>query len=217
MLELGLKIFVSYLIGAINGSLLLGKLRGIDIRKQGSGNAGGTNALRTQGKKFAIGVMLIDVGKGILPILLLPGLSIPGVEADPLVSRQWLTYACGLAVVVGHCYPVWFGFAGGKGAATAVGVLAITAPVLLIPGLIAWVLVLKFFGYVGIATISAGFAMPLFVLLTGMPEQFPLFCFSFLMGLFVLYTHRSNIQKLLNGQAKPDVSSWLGGSKNKAS
>jgi len=211
MLELGLKIFISYLIGSINGALFLGSLKGIDIRQHGSGNAGGTNALRTQGKVFALCVMLIDIGKGVIPILLLPVLEIPGVGLDEQVSREWLTYACGLAVVVGHCYPIWFGFSGGKGAATAVGVLAITAPVLLLPGLAAWVLVLKLFGFVGMATISAGFAMSLYVVITGWPEQIPLFCFSLAMALFVLYTHRSNVRKVLAGECKHDVAPWLGG------
>jgi len=210
MLELGLKIFISYLIGSVNGALLLGYLRGVDIRKQGSGNAGGTNALRTQGKKFAVLVMAIDIGKGVLPVLLLPGLAIPGVGIDPHVSREWLVYSCGLAVVVGHCYPVWFGFAGGKGAATAVGVVAVTAPVLLLPALLIWGLTLKLFGYVGMATIAAGFAMPLYVLITGMPQQWPLLVFAGLLALFVLYTHRSNIKKLQSGESKQDVRPWIG-------
>jgi len=214
MLELGLKIFISYLIGSINGALLLGRLRGIDIRKQGSGNAGGTNALRTQGKTFAVFVMIVDIGKGVLPLLILPGLALPGVGIDPEVSREWLTYACGLAVVVGHCYPVWFGFAGGKGAATAVGVLAVVAPQLLIPGLIAWVLVLKLFGYVGIATIAAGLAMPLYVAVRGLPEQWPLLIFAAAMGAFVFYTHRSNVSKLMQGNYNTDVTPWLGSGKS---
>ncbi len=92
MLELGLKIFLSYLLGSINGALLIGRARGVDIRQHGSGNAGGTNALRTQGKAFAIGVMAIDILKGVIPPLLLPLLAIPGVPLDPDVSREWLVY-----------------------------------------------------------------------------------------------------------------------------
>jgi len=127
MLELGLKTLISYLLGSVNGSLVLGRLRGVDIRQLGSGNAGGTNALRTQGKWFALGVMVIDIGKGYVPTWLLPGWALPGVPVDPVVSRAWLSFACAGATVVGHCYPVWFGFAGGKGAATAVGAF-ITVP-----------------------------------------------------------------------------------------
>ena len=105
MLELGLKVLLSYLAGALNGALIVGKLAGgIDIRTLGSGNAGGTNALRTQGKWFAFRVMVIDVGKGYLPPWLLPALALPGVPLDPEVSRTWLALACAGAAVVG---PSW--------------------------------------------------------------------------------------------------------------
>src|SRR5688572_7955044 len=124
MLELGVKSLLAYLLGSIIGSLIVGQLRGgVDIRTLGSGNAGGTNALRTQGKAFAFWVMLIDIGKGIVTVALLPGWEIPGVGIDPQVSREWLTMACAGAVILGHVYPLWFGFRGGKGAATLVGAL----------------------------------------------------------------------------------------------
>mgnify|MGYP000517713298 CR=1 FL=1 len=209
MLELGLKIFLSYLLGSINGALLIGRLRGVDIRQSGSGNAGGTNALRTQGKAFAIGVMVIDILKGVIPPLLFPLLMLPGVGADPDIARDWLMYSCGLAAVVGHCYPIWFGFKGGKGAATALGVIAAAAPVLLIPALIAWVVTLKLFGFVGIATIVAGLAMPLAVLMFQSPVVLSLFMFSSLLGLFVLYTHRSNVTKFLAHESSADVTPWI--------
>ena len=129
MLELGLKVLLSYLVGSLTGALIVGKLAGgIDIRTQGSGNAGGTNALRTQGKWFALRVILIDIGKGFLPPWLFPVLVLPGVPLDPELSRTWLMLACAGASVIGHCYPVWFGFAGGKGAATAIGALLGIAP-----------------------------------------------------------------------------------------
>ena len=209
MLELGLKIFLSYLLGSINGALLIGRLRGVDIRQSGSGNAGGTNALRTQGKAFAIGVMVIDILKGVIPPLLFPLLMLPGVGADPDITRDWLMYSCGLAAVVGHCYPIWFGFKGGKGAATALGVIAAAAPVLLIPALIAWVVTLKLFGFVGIATIVAGLTMPLAVLMFQSPVVLSLFMFSSLLGLFVLYTHRSNVTKFLAHESSADVTPWI--------
>ncbi len=204
-----MKIFLSYLLGSINGALLIGRLRGVDIRQSGSGNAGGTNALRTQGKAFAIGVMVIDILKGVIPPLLFPLLMLPGVGADPDIARDWLMYSCGLAAVVGHCYPIWFGFKGGKGAATALGVIAAAAPVLLIPALIAWVVTLKLFGFVGIATIVAGLAMPLAVLMFQSPVVLSLFMFSSLLGLFVLYTHRSNVTKFLAHESSADVTPWI--------
>ena len=209
MLELGLKIFLSYLLGSINGALLIGRLRGVDIRQSGSGNAGGTNALRTQGKVFATGVMAIDILKGVVPTLVFPLIILPGVGSDPDIARNWLMYSCGLAAVVGHCYPIWFGFHGGKGAATAVGVIAAAAPVLLVPAFIAWVITLKLFGFVGIATVVAGLAMPLAVLIFQSPVVLSLFVFSSFLGLFVLYTHRSNVTKFLAHESSADVTPWI--------
>jgi acyl phosphate:glycerol-3-phosphate acyltransferase len=200
MLELGLKVLLSYLAGALNGALIVGKLAGgIDIRTQGSGNAGGTNALRTQGKWFALRVMLIDVGKGYLPPWLLPGLVLPGVPLDPDVSRTWLTLACAGAAVIGHCYPVWFDFKGGKGAATAVGALLGIAPALTLPALVVWCLVLTTTGFVGLATMLAAAVLPLWVALTGFAEQRELFWFLVALALFIAFTHRGNIQRLRAG------------------
>ena len=92
MLELGSKFLISYLIGSLMGGLILGRLKGgVDIRQMGSGNVGGTNALRTQGLAFALGVVIIDVGKGIIGAGVVPGLNLPYVPADPTISREWLT------------------------------------------------------------------------------------------------------------------------------
>jgi glycerol-3-phosphate acyltransferase PlsY len=201
MLELGLKVLLSYLAGALNGSLIVGKLAGgIDIRTLGSGNAGGTNALRTQGKWFAFRVMVIDVGKGYLPPWLLPALALPGVPLDPEVSRTWLTLACAGATVVGHCYPVWFDFKGGKGAATAIGALLAIAPALTLPALVVWCLVLTATGFVGLATMLAAAVLPVWVALTELSGQRELFWFLVALALFIVYTHRDNIRRLLEGR-----------------
>src|SRR5580692_4198424 len=101
MLELGVKILIAYLLGTLLGSLILGRLRGVDIRSMGSGNAGATNALRTQGKLFGFLVLLIDVAKGIVAVGWLPSAAFPGIGIDAQ-SREWLTVACGFAVIVGH-------------------------------------------------------------------------------------------------------------------
>ena len=207
MLELGLKVFIAYLAGSLNGALFVGWLYGgIDIRKVGSGNAGGTNALRTQGMLFAALVMLVDISKGVLPVLVLPNLELPGVGLDPGISREWLTYACGGAAIFGHCYPVWFQFAGGKGAATTLGVLAAVAPLTILPAAAAWFGVLLIFGYVGLATVVSAFAIPVFVALTDWPDQPGLLLFTSLVALFVAYTHRSNMRELAQGQTSPDIS-----------
>ncbi len=201
MLELGLKVLISYLAGALNGALIVGKLAGgIDIRTLGSGNAGGTNALRTQGKWFAFRVMVIDVGKGYLPPWLLPALALPGVPLDPEVSRTLLALACAGAAVVGHCYPVWFDFKGGKGAATAIGALLAIAPALTLPALVVWCLVLTATGFVGLATMLAAAVLPVWVALTDLPEQRELFWFLVALALFIVYTHRGNIRRLREGR-----------------
>ena len=200
MLELGLKVLISYLIGSLTGALIVGKLAGgIDIRTQGSGNAGGTNALRTQGKWFAFRVILIDIAKGFGPPWLLPALALPGVPLDPELSRTWLMLACAGASVVGHCYPVWFGFAGGKGAATAVGALLAIAPAFALPGLLVWVLVLTTTGFVGLATMLAAAALPLWLLIAGLAGQLPLLVFLIGLALFIMFTHRANILRLRAG------------------
>lgn len=201
MLELGLKSLLSYFLGSLSGSLITGKFYGgVDVREVGSGNAGATNALRHFGWKFAFWVVLIDVGKGILPTALLPGLELPGIGTDPAVSRAWLAVACGMAVVAGHVWPLWFGFKGGKGGATLVGVLAVLAPWLLLPVLSVWILVLILSGYVGLATVCAALSGPVALVLTGTAgENTPLFTFALLMSLFVIYTHRSNLRRLLAG------------------
>ncbi len=201
MLELGVKILLSYLAGSLNGALLVGKLAGgVDIRQLGSGNAGGTNALRTQGKWFALRVMLIDVGKGFLPVWWLPGIALPWIPLDADISRAWLTLACAAGAIVGHCYPVWFEFRGGKGAATAIGALLGISPALCLPAVVVWLLVLTTTGFVGLATISAAVALPVWVALTRLPENPELF--GFLVGLagFIVYTHRENIQRLRAGR-----------------
>jgi len=199
MLELGIKVLISYLLGSLNGALILGKLRGVDIRSVGSGNAGGTNALRTQGLLFALAVMVIDVGKGWLPAALLPGLELPGVPLDPAVSRTWLTLACAGAAVAGHCFPVFFDFAGGKGAATAVGALIAVSPTVLLPAAIVFVSVLVFSGYVGLSTISTAVALPIWVAATDFSGSEPLIVFLVVLALFIVYTHRSNIRRLRDG------------------
>jgi glycerol-3-phosphate acyltransferase PlsY len=208
VLELGLKIFISYILGSINGALVVGRFFGrVDIRKVGSGNAGGTNALRTQGKRFAIVVMLIDITKGVLPVLLLPGLAITAEESQ--LSEEWLTYACGWAAIFGHCYPVWYEFRGGKGAATTLGVLGAISPILLVPAAVTWFGSLFLVGYVGLSTVVAGFSIPVFVAFRYGADQLDLLVFTGLIAVFVLYTHRSNMRNLLAGKEESDLSSPL--------
>ena len=201
MLELGLKFTLAYLIGSIMGALVVGRLRGgIDIRQMGSGNAGGTNALRTQGKSFAAGVMLVDVGKGILAAALIPGLPLPLIGEDPAVPRDLLVHAVALGAIVGHVFPIWHGFRGGKGGATAAGLVLYLAPGLgsAVVGL--WLAIVFVSGIVGLATISATVAAALYLGFFGLPERASLFAFAVLVALLTLFTHRGNIVRMLKGE-----------------
>src|ERR1700692_3498216 len=176
MLELGVKVLVAYLLGTLLGSLILGRLRGVDIRSMGSGNAGATNALRTQGKLFGFLVLSVDIAKGVFAVWWLPTAVLPGVGIDPDLPREWLTVACGFAVIVGHVYPVWFGFRGGKGAATVVGVVTTVDLRLLLPLFLSWFMVLLLTGYVGLATMLSGVVLVAAVYVLE-PANIPLLCF----------------------------------------
>jgi glycerol-3-phosphate acyltransferase PlsY len=206
LFDFGFKILLSYLLGSLLGSLLVGKLKGgVDIRTLGSGNAGGTNALRTQGKWFALCVMIIDVGKGWLAAAILPSLYL-GLSADPDLTK-WLPIACASAVVVGHVYPVWFGFRGGKGAATLIGVVIGLHAFAAIPILTVWLCVLLLTGYVGFATMVAAIAFPIYAKWALRAET--LLVFGVAMALFVIFTHRANISRMLAGTENRATRIWL--------
>ena len=208
MLELGVKLLLAYLMGTVLGSLVLGRLRGVDIRSMGSGNAGATNALRTQGKLFGFAVLFIDVAKGVFAVLWLPMAVLPGIGLDPDVPRGWLTVACGFAVMVGHVYPVWFEFRGGKGVASVVGVMAAVDPQLLAPMLISWCVVLLLSGYVGLASMVTACLLIVTVLLA-QPDNLPLLTLCVCVAAFVLFTHRGNIARMRKGQESRVRRLWL--------
>jgi glycerol-3-phosphate acyltransferase PlsY len=200
MLELGIKFLLSYFIGSIMGSMVMGRLRGgVDIRTMGSGNAGGTNALRTQGWVFALGVIVVDVGKGIVGTGVIPGLEIPGVGTSTEVSRIWLTLCCASATVIGHVWPIWHEFRGGKGAATLVGTLVVIAPAILVPVLATWVVVLALSGFVGLSTMCAGIAAPAYLAITRLPDGQPEFIYCVAMAAYIVFCHRSNIARMRAG------------------
>jgi glycerol-3-phosphate acyltransferase PlsY len=208
MLELGLKTLFAYLLGTLLGSLILGRLKGVDIRSMGSGNAGATNAMRTQGKAFGALVLLVDVLKGVVAVCWLPGLVLPGVDADPAISREWLRLACGFAVIVGHVYPVWFSFRGGKGVATVVGVVGALEPRLLLPLIGCWFAVVLLTGYVGLASMLAGVGLVVAVYLEA-SDHTPLLLFCIGVTAFVVYTHRGNIARMAAGTENRARRLWL--------
>jgi glycerol-3-phosphate acyltransferase PlsY len=198
MFEILVKLFLGYLAGSIVGSLVVGRIRGVDIRTLGSGNAGGTNALRTQGKGFALAVVLIDVFKAVLPVLLLTGAALPGVAVDPGVAREAVAVAIAAGAVIGHVWPLYFGFRGGKGMATLLGAYGAIQPLLLPAVVLTWVALLLLRGYVGLATVFAAAMAPVWVALGGQAGG-PLFWFSLLMAGLVAWTHRGNFARMRAG------------------
>ena len=195
MMILLLEALAAYLLGSVSGSLVMGAFRHVDIRDSGSGNAGGTNAFRTQGLRFALGVVVIDIGKGALAACLLPWLG--ELLAGPGTQPEQAALVCGFMAVVGHCYPVWHGFRGGKGAATAVGAVLVIQPVVLIPMILAWLLVLVVTGWVGLSTIVS--ALTLIPAFAWFGDSRAELVFGAVLALFIVFMHRSNIRKLIAG------------------
>ena len=198
MTDLVWQTALAYLIGTIMGGQIVGRLRGgIDLRTQGSGNLGATNALRTQGARFALGVLAIDVIKGVVASLLVPALPTFG---EPLLDRSQQAYLCGVAVAVGHCYPVTAGFRGGKGVATLAGVFGALMPVSLPWMLAGFALVVMATGYVSLATMMAALIALLYVTCFSAAGIFSdAGTFTLAMTLLVVWKHRDNLRRLATG------------------
>lgn len=184
---------VGYLLGSLSGSLLLGRLRGVDIREHGSGNAGATNALRTQGKGFAAGVALVDLAKGALAAWLALRYA-PVATPLPVTAHGYLV---AFTAIVGHVWPLWHGFRGGKGAATMIGALLVLWPYAVPVVLAVWFVVVLASGYVGLATVLATWALPLLAWWTGAGT--PRLAFSIAVALLLTLTHRGNLARLRAG------------------
>ena len=211
-MEIPLKIVLAYLLGSIVGSLVVGRLwGGVDIRQLGSGNAGSTNALRTQGPAFAIWVIVIDVAKGWIAAGLLPALALPGVSAAAPAQAEWLPAACGFAAIIGHVFPVWHGFRGGKGVATLVGAFAGIEPFLLVPLFAGWLAVVTVSGFVGLASIAASLAVPVYLLLRDGARLTPTLGFALACAALVIYTHRGNVRRMRAGVEPRARKLWLFG------
>ncbi len=197
-LALAAAALIGYLLGSLSGSLVLGRTRGVDIRAMGSGNAGGTNALRTLGWRFALGVIAIDLGKGALAALLAPWL-VAGLLPTDLPALT-LAVVAGFLAVIGHVWPLYFGFSGGKGAGTAVGVIAALAPWCILPLLLVWIITIVGTGYVGLATILAGLTLVPAMWLLG-PDPLPpaLGTLAIVLAVTLVFTHRSNLSRLRDG------------------
>ena len=200
-----IKVALSYLLGSIVGGLVVGRLRGgVDIRRLGSGNAGGTNALRTQGKGFAFWVMLIDIGKGWLATRVIA----PFHATQPF---GWVAVACGIAAIIGHVYPIWYGFRGGKGVATLVGAALGLDVWLLIPMLLTWLIVVMLFGFVGLGSMLGALALAVAGAAGGWEPRAALITFGVLTAILIAFTHRSNIARMRAGTEPRAMRLWLFG------
>lgn len=210
MIEMSLKVLVSYLIGSIVGSLVVGRIRGgVDIRTLGSGNAGGTNALRTQGKVFALWVMIIDIGKGWIAARVVPDVTIPGIAMASPQLRAWIPAACAISAIVGHVYPLWHGFRGGKGVATLVGAVLGLDAWLLLPMLLTWFAAVVLLGFVGLASMLAAASLPVYVGIAGSGTSAPLLVFGIVAAAMIAFTHRTNISRMRDGVEPRARRLWL--------
>ena len=196
MLLLGIIILFAYVVGSINAGLILSYLQGLDIRTKGSGNAGATNVLRVIGIKSGITVFIIDCLKGVFAIY---GTAILLSNSDQslIFSKGIYFYITSLASVVGHSYPVWFSFRGGKGAATGLGNVLYIYPGLTIGPLLVFIATLVLSRYVGLSTILAFFSLSMFAYFYMGIEDIEFLTYLFLLFLFILYAHRDNIKSML--------------------
>ncbi|TLY84151.1 MAG: glycerol-3-phosphate acyltransferase, partial [Gammaproteobacteria bacterium] len=187
MTELIVKAGLSYLLGSIVGSLLIGRLKGgVDIRALGSGNAGATNALRTLGRAIAFWVLVIDLAKGFVATRLIAPALLPGIAPAPPALGAWCVTACALAVMLGHVYPLWFGLRGGKGVATLVGAVLGIDSWLLAPMVLTWLAAVVLFGFVGLASMLATLALAVEIAIGNFAPRLPLLAFGVLAAALIL-------------------------------
>ena len=195
---------VAYLIGSINFSIIFSKkFAGFDIREKGSGNAGSTNMLRSVGKKAAALTLVCDILKGVIAI----GLSIIIGKLNPEVNKELLLQIAGLFVILGHTFPVFFGFKGGKGVATSLGVLLLTNWKIGLICLIFALLLMALTKMVSLGSCSAAILFPVLTLfindsytvLTDGKKGNIYFIYSVILALIVLFNHRANIKRIING------------------
>ena len=184
----------AYILGSIPFGLILAKLfGGTDVRKGGSGNIGATNVARVVGPVAGILTLILDVAKGSAAVLLAAELS--------QVSATWMMIAA-LAALVGHCFPVWLKFKGGKGVATAAGMFLVLCPLAFLGSVILFVLVVTFWRYVSLGSISAAAAMPLLMYFFWAPRHAPPLVITFgslAAALLIVCKHAGNIRRLAQG------------------
>jgi acyl phosphate:glycerol-3-phosphate acyltransferase len=188
---------VAYLLGSLPSAVWAGRwLFGIDLREHGSGNAGATNAFRVLGKKTALGVLFVDILKGMAAI----GLSL--FVVDMFYEAEWYKvyqYGLGLAALLGHVFPIFAGFRGGKGIATLTGVVIMLFPGSVLICLAVFLVVFSITRYVSLGSITASIVFPVVVIFFSNHPLFAEIVFSVVVAVFVLLTHRKNIKRLIHG------------------
>lgn len=184
-------LIASYLLGAVPTSYLAARLfRGIDLREHGSRNLGATNLYRVLGWRYAVPVGLLDAAKGLVPVL---------VFAPRVSSSQLFALICGLVAVVGHVFSVFVGFKGGKGVATAAGVMLGLTPAALGVAVLVWAALVYLTGYVSVGSIAAAAIFPLAVYLLEPPDQPAMLWLDIAVAAAIVWFHRGNIQRLFKG------------------
>jgi glycerol-3-phosphate acyltransferase PlsY len=210
MLELGLMILLSYIVGSIPTSIIVSKLKsGIDIRKFGSGNAGGTNVIRVLGWKTGVFVIIFDILKGFIATSIIARLyfdsTLPFNNRTPFEDFTVLQIIAGSAAVLGHIWTAFAGFKGGKGIATAGGMFLGIAPVEVLVSLIIFMIVFVMSRYVSLGSLSAAIAFPLTMVVrvnifnVEIAGYHTLIFFIIGISLLVIFTHRANIKRLIEG------------------
>lgn len=188
----------AYLLGSIPSAVWIGKkFHNIDVREHGSGNAGTSNTIRVLGWKTGIPVLLIDLGKGWLSAMLPVFFHLAGPESALITNLQILT---GITAIVGHIFPLFAGFRGGKGVATVFGVLLALHPLLTISCFGIFLVVLLLTGIVSVSSMSAGITFPVLLFLVFDTPSLVFKIFSILVAVALLITHRKNIGRLLRGE-----------------
>ncbi len=204
MTSLILILVLSYLIGSIPTSIIMGKLmKGIDVRQFGSGNAGGTNAFRVLGWKAGLFVSLFDIAKGVFATAVISQIRIDKLPFD---NETLVMVLAGLCAILGHTFTIFAGFKGGKGVAAGAGMIIGLYPSAFLFCLLVFTLVLVSTGIVSISSMTAAVSLPFIMLisnrLSGGQIDAGLIIFSFIIPLFIIYTHRTNIKRLINGEER---------------